>query len=88
LKGNATYDFSTSIFYTGAANETELSSGSWGVLGARISLEIEDGPEVFIFGRNLADKRFLSFSARVGPQSIFNVVSDPRTIGVGIGYRF
>jgi iron complex outermembrane receptor protein len=82
------YDFSTSVFYVGAANEPVVSSGSWGKLRARIGFQLRKGPELFVYGRNLTDERFLEFAARVAPASIFEVINEPRTLGVGIGYRF
>lgn len=88
LSANTTYDFSSGVFYVGAANEPELSSGSWGVFGARLGFQVTNGPEFFVYGRNLTDDRFRTFTARVAPTSIFEVVNDPRTFGVGIGYRF
>ncbi|HEY0685822.1 MAG TPA: TonB-dependent receptor [Steroidobacter sp.] len=88
ITATASYGFSTSMFYVGAANEQVASSGCWGRLRARIAFQMRNGPEFFVYGRNLTDDRFLEFAARVGPASMFEVMNEPRTYGVGIGYRF
>jgi iron complex outermembrane receptor protein len=88
LSAVTAYDFSSPVFYVGAANEPLVSHGSWGKLRARIGLQLRNGPELFVYGRNLTDERFLEFAARVAPASLFQVINEPRTLGVGIGYRF
>lgn len=88
LSANVTYDFSSSVYYTSTANEPLLKSGSWGTLGARIGYTFEDGLEAFVFGKNLTDKRYLGYSARIGPNILYQSFNDPRTYGVGLRYRF
>ena len=82
------YEASGGVFYVGAANEPQLRGKSWAQLGGEAALQVGAGPEVFVYGRNLTDERFLSFAARVAPASAFLVISDPRTYGAGIRYRF
>ncbi len=88
INASTAYDFSTSVFYVGAANEPVVSSGSWGKLRARIGLKMRNAIEFFVYGRNLTDERFLEFAARVAPTSLFEAVNEPRTVGVGVGYRY
>ncbi len=88
LSASTTYDFASSIFYTGAANEPMLKSGSWGSLGARLGFQFRNGPEIFVYGKNLTDKRYLAFIGRVAPTSAPEVMNDPRTYGIGISYHF
>jgi iron complex outermembrane receptor protein len=88
IAASTAYDFSTSVFYVGAANENVVSSGSWGKLRARIGLKMHNALEFFVYGRNLTDERFLEFAARVAPSSIFETINEPRTLGVGVGYRY
>lgn len=88
LSASITYDLSSSVFYVGAGNEAALRGGAWSMLGGQLAFQIDNGPEVFAYGRNLTDERFLSFAARVSSSSAFQVISDPRTYGGGIRYRF
>lgn len=88
LSASVTYDFASSVFYVGAANEEELRSGSWGALGARIGFQLRNGPEIFVYGKNLTDERHLAFIGRVAPTSAPEVMNDPRTYGIGISYHF
>jgi iron complex outermembrane recepter protein len=58
------------------------------MLGGEAAFQARNGPEVFVYGRNLTDERLLSFAARVAPASAFLVLNEPRTYGGGIRYRF
>jgi iron complex outermembrane receptor protein len=88
LNASVTYDFATSIYYVSSANEDIASSGDWGSFGARLGLEFGDGPEVFVFGRNLTDERYLAYSARINAGILYQSFNDPRTYGVGVRYRY
>lgn len=88
LSANASYDFSSSVFYLSNANEPGVESGDWGILNGRIGFEIDGGPEVFVYGRNLTDKRFIAFTSRVSAGSVPVVMNEPRTYGVGLRYHF
>ena len=88
MPASLAYEASGGVFYVGAANEPQLRGKSWAQLGGEAALQVGAGPEVFVYGRNLTDERFLSFAARVAPASAFLVISDPRTYGAGIRYRF
>jgi len=88
LSASLAYEASGGVFYVGAANEPQLRAGAWGMLGGEAAFQVKDGPEVFAYGRNLTDQRFLSFAARVAPASAFLVLNEPRTYGGGIRYRF
>ncbi|KSB89111.1 hypothetical protein AS593_04240 [Caulobacter vibrioides] len=88
LSASLSYEVSSSVFYVGAANEPQLSGRAWRMLGGEAGFQVESGPEVFVYGRNLTDEGFLSFAARVAPASAFLVINDPRTYGAGIRYRF
>ncbi|PVM82150.1 TonB-dependent receptor [Caulobacter endophyticus] len=88
LSASLAFEASSSVFYVGAANEPQLRARAWGMLGGEAAFQVNGGPEVFVYGRNLTDERFLSFAARVAPASAFLVLNDPRTCGAGIRYRF
>lgn len=88
VSASLAYGVSGGVFHVGAANEPRLRGKSWGLLGGEAAFQVEAGPEVFVYGRNLTDERVLSFAARVAPASAFLVINDPRTYGAGIRYRF
>jgi iron complex outermembrane receptor protein len=57
-------------------------------LGARIGLTLHNGPEIYVFGRNLTDKRYISYAARLNAILAPLGISAPRTYGAGVRYRF
>lgn len=88
LSANLSYSFSSSIFYLGAANEAQLASGEFHDLSGRIGFQLANGPELYVYGNNLTDKRYRSLTARIAPTSISQTINAPRTYGIGVRYSF
>lgn len=88
LSANITYDFASRTYSLSNANEDIFSSGNWGDLGARLGYTFGNGPEIYIYGKNLTDERHVSFGTRVNAVIGFQTFNDPRTYGVGLRYKF
>ncbi|MFM5923510.1 MAG: TonB-dependent receptor [Novosphingobium sp.] len=88
LSANVTLDFSTKTYSLSNANEDIFSSGNWGELGARLGYTFGNGPEIYIYGKNLTDKRYISFGTRVNAVIGFQAFNNPRTYGAGVRYKF
>ncbi len=86
LNFNVTYLFETSSFFH-AANGIGRNLG-WHRLDARIGLRLLNGVEFFAYGRNLTDDRYCAFCLQQSNVVLSQSISDPRTYGVGVGYRF
>lgn len=72
-------------------NSDSLEAGKYGLLDARLSLQLSDGAtEMAFFGKNLLDREYLvsgvDFSATFGQAS--RMVGSPRTYGFEIRRRF
>ena len=81
------YSWESNVYYS-TVNEAPLSSGGWNRLDGRIGFKFKSGPEVYVFGRNLTDKRFLTFIARATATFAPAIINEPRTYGIGLRYRF
>lgn len=84
---NANYAWESNVFYT-TANEPLVSSGGWTKLGARVAYKLANGPEIYVFGKNLTDKRYIAYGARLNATLMPLGISEPRTYGVGVSYHF
>jgi iron complex outermembrane receptor protein len=85
---SASYSYFSNQSYL-PSGEIGLSSGNVGLLNGRIGLSLaENGPELYVYGKNITDKRYIDYgvrgSANLGPAHS----SDPRTFGIGLKYRF
>jgi iron complex outermembrane receptor protein len=87
LLAHADYSYESTAYYT-PTNESILQSGGWDRINARIGYRLENGPEVYVFGKNLGSDRYLSWNVRASPTVVQIAVNDPRTYGVGVKYRF
>ena len=87
LKGNMTYSWESNVFFT-PPNEPIVSSGGWNRLDAKLGLELSDALEVYVYGKNLTDKIYISYSGRGSPLLAQAGLNDPRTYGAGLRYRF
>jgi iron complex outermembrane recepter protein len=72
-------------------NAKGLEAGKYGLLDARLTLQLPDGATEFaLFGKNLLDREYLvsgvDFSATFGQQS--RLTGPPRTYGVEVRRRF
>jgi iron complex outermembrane recepter protein len=85
-------DWSTrSRQFLDVTNAEALEAGKYGLLDARLSLQLSDGAtELAVFGKNLLDREYLvsgvDFTATFGQVSRF--VGPPRTYGLEVRRRF
>jgi iron complex outermembrane receptor protein len=86
LKLNASYAFESNSYFT-AANERQVSTGGWHRLDARAGVELDNGLEVYAFGRNLTNDRHIVMAFRFGA-AVSAVVNDPATYGIGARFKF
>lgn len=87
LSFTAGYSFQSNSFFL-ANNEPLLSTGGWERLDARVGFKLDNGPEIYAYGRNLTDNRYVGSAARTTPAIVLGSVNDPRTYGVGARFRF
>lgn len=87
LRGTVNYAWQGNVFYS-TANIAPISSGGWNALDARLGLSIVNGPELFVYGKNLTNKRYVSWSAQATATILAGSLNEPRIYGVGISHRF
>jgi iron complex outermembrane recepter protein len=87
LNFNAGYSFETKSYFT-PANEEVVSTGGWDRVDSRIGFELNNGLEIYLYGKNLTDERYPGFALRANPTFMPVVISDPRTYGGGVRYHF
>ncbi len=86
INANLTYSFQSKVFYS-TANLATASNNGWHRLDAKLGYAFDNGLEIYAYGRNLTDDRYLGFFYFLGSfQS--GVLNDPRTYGVGARFRF
>jgi iron complex outermembrane receptor protein len=82
-----TYAWQTNAYFT-TTNEVAASTGAWDDISARLSFQFSDGPEIYVYGKNLEDERYVGFALRANPILSIASINDPRTYGAGFRYRF
>ena len=87
VKANANFAWESNVYYS-TSNIASVSSGGWHSLDARFGFEIANGPELFVFGKNLTNDRYISWSAQATATILAGSVNAPRTYGVGVEYHF
>lgn len=87
LHALVSYSASSTVYYT-TANELLASSGKVSRLDARLGLTIGEGPELYLFGRNLTNSSYVDLALRANAFLAPVHVSEPRTYGVGLRYKF
>lgn len=62
---------------------------SYGVLNGRAALEMDNGLELSVFARNIAQKKYLTYIFNLYDAGFANASPGaPRTYGVGVSYKF
>lgn len=87
LRINVSYNAVSNVYYT-TANEPLMSSGDIRRLDARLGLALDNGAELYVFGKNLTDDYYVDLAVRANAFLAPVHVSEPRTYGVGVRYRF
>jgi iron complex outermembrane recepter protein len=87
LTADVSYSWESNIFFT-PPNDALVASGGWGRLDARIGFPLFEEAEVYVFGKNLQDERYISYSGRASPLLVQAGLNDPRNYGLGFRYHF
>ena len=92
LSDSLTLNFTTSFIfettsYFHAANGFGRNFG-WERWDARLGLELANGLEIYVYGRNLTDDRYCAFCLQQSNLVLSQSISAPRTYGVGAQFRF
>jgi iron complex outermembrane recepter protein len=87
LAFNVGYSWESNSYFT-APNESILSTGGWERVDSRVAFELDSGLTVYVYGKNLTDDRYVGFALRGNAVLAPAVISDPRTYGAGVRYRF
>ncbi len=87
LQGDARY---ASRAFKEASNDPLIASGSYWLLGARVSLADEkSGWEIALWGRNLTKERYVVQGVDLATLGIVNrIYNAPRTYGVEVSFRY
>ncbi|MFT3755715.1 MAG: TonB-dependent receptor [Pseudoxanthomonas sp.] len=87
LQFNLSYNTTSNVYFA-PANVDAFSSGRMERLDARVGLQLGDGPEVYVYANNLTDAWNTDYMIGSSAPLILHHVSDPRTYGLGVRYRF
>ena len=88
LNASVTYSFETRVYFN-AVNDPVVSDGNgWQRVDARVGLVLPNRIELFLWGRNLTNDRYLGDIIRVSATSINGTLNDPETYGFGVRYHF
>lgn len=86
LHFSTNYSWESNSYFT-AANEAQVSTGGWHRLDSRVGVELDNGIEAFVFGRNLTNERHIVMAFRFGG-AVSAVINEPRTYGAGLRFQF
>ncbi len=87
LTFSASYSWESNSYFT-AANQSVLGTSGWDRLDSRLSLTLKSGLELYAYGKNLTDVRYVGYALPGTATLTPTVVSDPRTCGAGLRYHF
>jgi iron complex outermembrane receptor protein len=87
LTTHVDYAWESNVYFS-TVNSSDVSSGGWDKFGARLGLQLTDGPELYLYGRNLNDKQYFGLLNAVSSTFVLGAVSEPRTYGAGVRYKF
>lgn len=86
LKFSGTYAAASNSYYQ-PNNSPFVSSGGWYRLDARAELKLAPEFSVYVFGRNLTDKRYITNGFYFRGAGLVTL-NEPRTMGAGVTARF
>ena len=87
LRANVNYSWESNSYFS-TVNEPEVSTGGWDRIDGRVGFELTNGPEIYVFGKNLGNNRYFGFTGRAATNLILASVNAPRTYGVGARFKF
>ncbi len=88
LQANLSYSYQSTIYYN-ASNDPLLSTlGGRTRLDAMLGVAFNDRVEIYLYGQNLANNRYLLNSTRFNATTIIGFTDhSPRTYGIGVKWR-
>jgi iron complex outermembrane receptor protein len=87
LNFNASVAIESKVYFT-TANERGAANSGWERVDARVGLEMSNGLELYVFGRNLTDYRYIAEAIRLNNSVSYAFFNEPRTYGVGAKFQF
>jgi iron complex outermembrane recepter protein len=87
LAASAQYSWESNVYYSPVNEVPASSEGGWKRLDARLGYELGNGVEFYAFGKNLNDKRYVSWVTRANATGLLVSFSEPRTVGLGVRYQ-
>jgi iron complex outermembrane receptor protein len=87
LRTMVNYSWESNAYFN-STHTREDSTGGWDRWDARLGLQLDNGPEIYVFGKNLTNNQYLAYEGRAAPTFAVGSVSAPRTYGFGMKHRF
>jgi len=87
LSASVQYSWESNVYYSPVNEVPASSEGGWKRMDARVGYEMGNGVEFYAFGKNLNDKRYVSWVTRANATGLLVSFSEPRTVGVGMRYK-
>ncbi len=87
LNANASYYHESKSYYD-ASNSPFVANDGWETVDARLAVSHANGIEVYVFGKNLTDDRYIAHVIPVPPNYYAAYVNAPRRYGIGMKYSF
>jgi iron complex outermembrane receptor protein len=87
LRTMVNYSWESNAYFN-STHTREDSTGGWDRWDARLGLQLDNGPEIYVFGKNLTNNQYLAYQGRAAPTFAVGSVSPPRTYGFGMKHRF
>ena len=87
LSGNLGVTSQSESFYN-AENIAVFSTSGWTVWDSRLGLKLKNGLEVYAYGKNLTDKRYITHVIAALPTLALSAFNDPRSYGLGFKVNF
>ena len=85
LEASGNVYYNSGLYYE---PDNVLKQGPYTLVGASIKWTSDKGGSVGVFGKNLTDRRTISFAATQGGGNQTVSYAEPRTFGVVLGYEF
>jgi iron complex outermembrane receptor protein len=87
FSANVSYGWESNAYFQ-SNNESLLATGGWERVDSRVALALNNGIEVYVYGKNLTDDRYYGFALRGSPTLVPVTWSDPRTFGAGLRFQY
>ncbi len=89
LTANVSYNHQSNSFFRASNNPLTSSMGGYNHLNAKLSFKANENFELYLYGSNLTNDRYITYSAQSTAAAIIGFVDrDPRSYGIGAKIRF